>query len=62
MSRVRKVLIGAIADCQDCDFRSEDYNVAQKEARNHFLKTGHRTTVELTYCQTYEKQEVNNEL
>ena len=56
--RVKKSLIGAMAWCRDCKWNEEGYEVAQKEARKHALKTGHTIDMELVYSQTYnEKKE-----
>lgn len=53
MPRVKRGLIGAIASCDECPWREEGYDKAQREARKHHLKTGHIVTVETIYAQTY---------
>ena len=51
--RVRKCLIHAIAQCQDCKWTEEGYNEAQKAARRHAKKTGHTVDLETGYWQEY---------
>lgn len=57
--RVRRCLIHAIAQCQDCDWDEEDYKVAQKKAREHAIKTGHTVDVETGYWHQYNPKEEN---
>ena len=35
-----------IAQCQDCEWRNEDFEIAKTKARQHSEKTGHRVNVE----------------
>jgi hypothetical protein len=40
----------AIAACDDCDWKEEDYQTAQRKAREHVRRAGHRVAVEVGYC------------
>lgn len=50
----RPSLIHAIAMCHDCDWKYEDYlGNFTAEAKKHTKLTGHTTTVETGYYQSY---------
>lgn len=55
--RIKKYLVHAVAQCKVCDFYSDDYKKAQKLAREHFQKTGHRVVLDLGYVAEYGKCE-----
>lgn len=55
--RIRRCLVLAIADCRDCDWEETDYQIAQKEARKHAIKTGHTVDLDTGYIQTYNLKE-----
>lgn len=50
----KKWLIGAIAECQECDFYDSNYITAQKAASNHHKKTKHKVDIELAYAGKYD--------
>lgn len=54
--RFRKWLVHAVAYCAECRFSDENYITAQRSARNHANKTGHRVQLELGYCGEYGAQ------
>lgn len=54
---MKRGLIHAIAICNECNFEETDYKKAQCDGRKHWLKTGHKVTIETGYCQIYEKEE-----
>lgn len=54
---IKKLLTHAIATCHDCDWSEEDYNTAQREGRNHALRTGHEVNIQTTYTQIYNPKE-----
>ncbi len=43
---VRRGKYHAVARCQDCNWSQEDYLVAEKEAINHSIETGHSIDLE----------------
>ena len=51
-------LVHAIAHCQDCDWKEEDFNEAQKEGRKHHLKTGHEVVIETGLTGTYNRKDM----
>ena len=46
-------VVHQIAFCKECDWREEDYRIAQKEARKHTEKTGHSVAVETGIAYDY---------
>lgn len=52
----KKWLTRAVAICHDCDWKEEDYNIAQKEARRHAIKTGHMVEVQTSHVQLYNSR------
>ena len=46
--------IHAIANCEKCDWREEDYRKAQRAASIHNKKTGHKGILEVGYFKCYE--------
>ena len=50
-----KWLLGAMANCEECDFLDEDFTTAQKAGRKHFNITGHEVTIELVYNTVYKR-------
>lgn len=53
-------LIHAIATCKDCDWEDQDWQVAQKTAREHHKKTGHEVNLEIGYNKIYQRSSQNN--
>lgn len=51
--RIVKALVHAVAECNDCKWRSDDYLTAQQEARTHAVRNGHRVKIDLGYCGEY---------
>lgn len=49
----------AIAQCQDCDWRNEDYHNAQGTAAIHAKKHKHRVNVETGIASYYDGREIN---
>jgi len=49
----RPWLVHAVAYCQECDWKCEDYHIAVRAARDHARQTGHKIVVETGYAQTY---------
>jgi hypothetical protein len=43
-------LVHAIAECRECEWSTQDYRVATRQARQHHRKTGHQVSVETGYC------------
>ena len=58
---LRPRLVHAIAMCDSCDWRYEDYlgNFIE-EAKKHTKQTGHSTTVETGYFQNYFFEQEKN--
>ena len=49
---MRPDVIGAHAECLDCDWLSEDLN-ARQQARRHADRNGHRVSVDETRTHVY---------
>lgn len=45
--RIRKSVVHAICQCQQCGWKTEAYLSAQKRAAEHARKTGHTVTGDL---------------
>lgn len=44
--RTARRIVHCIADCQNCEWRDEDYERAARRAAVHGRKTGHKVHVE----------------
>lgn len=46
--KTEKATIGVIANCQNCNWESQDYIKGEKQARNHARAKKYRVLVEVT--------------
>lgn len=52
-------ILGVIATCSECEFKTEDYITGEKKARLHHYKTGHEINIEVTYnCILYRYADI----
>lgn len=50
----RRFVIHYIAECEDCDWGTEDYLYGQKKASEHARKHGHKVRSEVGHCCVYD--------
>lgn len=48
--RFRKALVHFIADCEECNFSTDDYKSGPRAAARHAAKTGHRIQGDMGYA------------
>jgi hypothetical protein len=54
MITVSKSLVHGIAECQDCDWRCEDYLLVEKKAMEHAKAEDHHVALDLGYVAHYK--------
>lgn len=59
---MKKSLVHAVAECQECDFYDGYFLTACSSGRKHAIKTGHKVTIETGYVLIYNEGHKNKKV